>query len=278
MTATVRITDEGASVDGRLVEVPAGIDPVRCCLDSVCRDESPVRALIVDERDGWEYRVLVHPDGRVEEDPDPPPAARDATVRVAARRWRVGPVAAVVAVLAAAGWLAVDAARTGPPSSSPGSTELQGTVALTVPPAGTTTPALLPTASPAPVPAPATTTTTTSRAAPTTGSAPRRTTRPSPRPTARTPATTRPPATATRPAPPPPVVGGAVVARTVVDELRAGGAQVNRVTCPALPAQLGATRRCTLVSDFGVFGVTVSVSRVRDTDVEFDITVDQRPR
>jgi hypothetical protein len=73
------------------------------------------------------------------------------------------------------------------------------------------------------------------------------------------------------------VVGGAAVARTVVDELRADGAQVNRVTWPALPAQLGATRRCTLVSDFGVFGVTVSVSRVRGTDVEFDITVDQRP-
>jgi hypothetical protein len=67
------------------------------------------------------------------------------------------------------------------------------------------------------------------------------------------------------------------VARTVVDELRADGAQVNRVTCPELPAQLGATRRCTLVSDFGVFGVTVSVSRVRGTDVDFAITVDQRP-
>ena len=67
------------------------------------------------------------------------------------------------------------------------------------------------------------------------------------------------------------------MARTVVDELRADGVQVNRVTCPALPAQLGATRRRTLVSDFGVFGVTVSVSRVRGTDVEFDIAVDQRP-
>ena len=73
------------------------------------------------------------------------------------------------------------------------------------------------------------------------------------------------------------MVGGAAVTRTVVDELRADGAQVNRATCPELPAQLGATRRCTLVSGFGVFGVTVSVSRVRGTDVEFDITVDQRP-
>ena len=70
------------------------------------------------------------------------------------------------------------------------------------------------------------------------------------------------------------------MARTVVDELRADGAQVDRVTCPELPARLGATRRCTLVSDFGVFGVfgvTVAVSRVRGTDVDFDITVDQRP-
>ena len=121
MTATVRITGDGASVDGRLVEVPAGLDPVRCCLDRVCRDDGPVRALIVDERDAWEYRVVVHPDGRVEEDLDPPPA-----VRVAARRWRVGPVAAVVAVLAVAGWLAVDAVRTEPPSSSPGSTRAAG--------------------------------------------------------------------------------------------------------------------------------------------------------
>ena len=100
MTATVRITGDGASVDGRLVEVPAGLDPVRCCLDRVCRDDGPVRALIVDERDAWEYRVVVHPDGRVEEDLDPPPA-----VRVAAGRLRVGPVAAVVAVLAMASWL-----------------------------------------------------------------------------------------------------------------------------------------------------------------------------
>ncbi len=245
MTATVRITGEGASVDGLLVEVPAGLDPVRCCLDRVCRDEGPVRALIVDERDAWEYRVVVHPDGRVEEDLDPPPA-----VRVAARRWRVGPVAAVVAVLAVASWLAVDAARTEPQSSSPGSTVLQGAVPLTVPLVSTTTPALTTTSSPAPAPAP----TTTTGAAPTTTSAPRWTTRPRPRATTRRPpGTTRPPATTTRPAPPP-VVGGAAVARTVVDELRADGAQVNRATCPALPAQLGASRRCTLVSDFGVFG------------------------
>ena len=144
MTATVRITGDGASVDGRLVEVPAGLDPVRCCLDRVCRDDGPVRALIVDERDAWEYRVVVHPDGRVEEDLDPPPA-----VRGAARRWR-GPVAAVVAVLAVAGWLAADAARTKPPSSSPGSAVLQGAAPLTVPLAGTTTAALTTRSSPAP--------------------------------------------------------------------------------------------------------------------------------
>lgn len=270
MTVTVRITGDGASVDGRLVEVPAGLDPVRCCLDRVCRCDGPVRALIVDERDGWEYRVVVHPDGRVEEDLAPPPA-----VRVAARRWRAGPVAAVVAVLAVAGWQAVDAARTKPPSSSPGSTVLQGAAPLTVPLASTS-PALTTTSSPAPAPTP-TTTTATTRAAPTTTSAPRRTIRPRPRVTTRRPpAAARPPATTTRPVPPP-VVDGAAVARTVVDELRADGAQVNRATCPALPAQLGATRRCTLVSDFGVFGVTVSVSRVRGTDVEFDITVDPRP-
>lgn len=271
MTATVRITGEGASVDGCLVEVPAGLDPVRCCVDRVCRDDGPVRALIVDERDGWEHHVVVHPDGRVEEDLDPPPAVR-AAVGVAARRWRVGPVAAVVAVLAVAGWLTVDA-RTQQPSSPSGSTALQGTVPLTVPPASTTTPAPTTTSSPAPAPAP----TTTTEAVPTTTSALRRPTRPGPRAATRQPpATTRPPATTTQPAPPP-VVGGAVVARTVVDELRADGAQVDRVTCPALPAQLGATRRCTLVSDFGVFGVTVSVSRVQGTDVDFDITVDQRP-
>ena len=63
MTATVRITDDGASVDGCPVEVPAGLDPLRYCLDQVCRDDGPVRALIVDERDAWEYRVVVHPDG-----------------------------------------------------------------------------------------------------------------------------------------------------------------------------------------------------------------------
>ena len=200
---------------------------------------------------------VVHPDGRVEEDLDPPPA-----VRVAARRWRVGPVAAVVAVLAVASWLAVDAVRTEPPSSSPGSTVLQGAAPLSVPLVSTTTPAIATTSSPAPAPAPTTTTMT--------GAAPRSPQRhadhpATPRPTTRRPpATTRPSATTTRPGPPP-VVGGVAVARTVVDELRADGAQVNRVTCPALPAQLGVTRRCTLVSDFGVFGVTVSVSRVRGT-------------
>jgi hypothetical protein len=183
MTATVRITGDGASVDGRLVEVPAGLDPVRCCLDRVCRDDGPVRALIVDERDAWEYRVVVHPDGRVEEDLDPPPA-----VRVAARRLRVGPVAAVVAVLAVASWLAVDAARTEPPSSSPGSTVLQGAVLLSVPLVSTTL-ALTTTSSPAPAPAP----TTTTRAAPTTTSKPGRTTGPRPRSTTRRPPPALPP-------------------------------------------------------------------------------------
>ena len=172
MTATVRITGEGASVDGRRVEVPAGLDPVRYCLDQVRHDDGPMRVLIVDERDGWEYRVVVHPDGRVEEDLDPPLAVRVAAVRVGARRWRVGPVAAVVAVLAAAGWLAVDAARTESPSSSPGSAVLQGAAPLNVPPA-ITTPALATTSSAVPAPAP----TTTTRAAPSTTSAPRRTTR-----------------------------------------------------------------------------------------------------
>jgi hypothetical protein len=126
MTTTVRVTGGGASVDGRPVEVPAGLDPVRCCLDRVRRDDGPVRALIVDERDAWEYPAWWVSPGRPDAEEGstnktPPPA-----VRVTARRWRVGHAGGLRLVGRSSPWARLAwrwtprAPRAEAPSSSPG--------------------------------------------------------------------------------------------------------------------------------------------------------------
>ena len=73
-------------------------------------------------------------------------------------------------------------------------------------------------------------------------------------------------------------VAGTKVAQSVSTRLSAQGKRVEQVTCPDLPAQVGASQRCTLVSDGATYGVTVAVTSVQGTDVRFDITVDQAPR
>lgn len=77
---------------------------------------------------------------------------------------------------------------------------------------------------------------------------------------------------------PAPTVDGRDVAQSVFDELVADGKPVDRVSCPDLAARVGASQRCTLASDGVDYGVTVTVSGVRGTDVEFSIQVDRAPR
>ena len=73
-------------------------------------------------------------------------------------------------------------------------------------------------------------------------------------------------------------VDGKNVAQSVFDQLAANGKQVDKVSCPDLAAQVGATQRCSLVSGTETYGVTVTVTTVQGTDVKFDIQVDQSPQ
>ena len=77
---------------------------------------------------------------------------------------------------------------------------------------------------------------------------------------------------------PPVTVAGRDVAQSVLDQLVAGGKTVDRVSCPDLTAVVGASQRCTLVSDGATFGVTVTVTEVQGADVRFSIRVDDAPR
>ena len=79
-------------------------------------------------------------------------------------------------------------------------------------------------------------------------------------------------------APSPSAVDGNNVAQSVFDQLAANGKQVDKVSCPDLAAQVGASQRCSLVSGSQTYGVTVRVTSVQGTDVRFDIAVDQAPR
>ena len=72
-------------------------------------------------------------------------------------------------------------------------------------------------------------------------------------------------------------VDGKNVAQSVFDQLAANGKQVDKVSCPDLAAQLGASQRCSLVSGTETYGVTVTVTSVQGTDVKFDIQVDKSP-
>jgi hypothetical protein len=74
------------------------------------------------------------------------------------------------------------------------------------------------------------------------------------------------------------VVDGKKVAQSVFDQLTATvGHQPDEVSCPDLPAKVGASVRCRLKTGADVYGVTVTVSSVVGTDVKFDIQVDQQP-
>jgi Domain of unknown function (DUF4333) len=72
-------------------------------------------------------------------------------------------------------------------------------------------------------------------------------------------------------------VEGKSVAQSVLTQLMADGKQVDEVSCPDLPAAVGATQRCSLKAGDDTYGVTVTVTSVQGTDVKFDIQVDQTP-
>ena len=88
------------------------------------------------------------------------------------------------------------------------------------------------------------------------------------------PATVTPAATAAAAAP---KVEGKSVAQSVLTQLAADGKQVDEVSCPDLPAAVGASERCTLKAGGDTYGVTVTVTSVQGTDVKFDIQVDKTP-
>jgi Domain of unknown function (DUF4333) len=73
-------------------------------------------------------------------------------------------------------------------------------------------------------------------------------------------------------------VAGATVAQSVLNQLTSGGKKVDEVTCPDLPARVGASTRCTLTTGHDTYGVTVTATAVQGTDVKFDIQVDQAPQ
>jgi hypothetical protein len=73
------------------------------------------------------------------------------------------------------------------------------------------------------------------------------------------------------------VVDGKSVAQSVLLQLKAEDKQVDEVSCPDLPATVGATQRCTLRAGADTYGVTVTVTSVQGTDVKFDIQVDKTP-
>ena len=73
------------------------------------------------------------------------------------------------------------------------------------------------------------------------------------------------------------VVDGKSVAQSVLLQLKAEDKQVDEVSCPDLPATVGASQRCTLRAGADTYGVTVTVTSVQGTDVKFDIQVDKTP-
>ena len=74
-----------------------------------------------------------------------------------------------------------------------------------------------------------------------------------------------------------PEVEGRSVAQSVLTQLAADGKQVDEVSCPDLPATVGATQRCALKAGGDTYGVTVTVTSVQGSDVKFDIAVDPAP-
>ena len=73
------------------------------------------------------------------------------------------------------------------------------------------------------------------------------------------------------------MVDGKSVAQSVLLQLKAEDKQVDEVSCPDLPADVGATQRCSLRAGGDTYGVTVTVTSVQGSDVKFDIAVDPAP-
>lgn len=73
-------------------------------------------------------------------------------------------------------------------------------------------------------------------------------------------------------------VDGPQVASAVSAELAAiAGQEPDSVTCPDLPATVGASIRCQLVAGTDTLGVTVTTSSVQGGRVQFEIQVDEAP-
>ncbi len=58
---------------------------------------------------------------------------------------------------------------------------------------------------------------------------------------------------------------------------RVVGRSPDSVTCPDLPAKVGAAIRCELAAAPDRYGVTVTATSVQNSDVKFDIKVDDHP-
>lgn len=72
------------------------------------------------------------------------------------------------------------------------------------------------------------------------------------------------------------VVAGADVSAAVTEQLVAiAGQAPDKLTCPDLPAEVGASVRCELVAGPDVLGVTVTTTSVDGGDVLFDFAVDE---
>jgi hypothetical protein len=72
------------------------------------------------------------------------------------------------------------------------------------------------------------------------------------------------------------VVDGSEVAQAVFDQLTTTvGSEPDEVSCPDLPAAVGATVRCDLTAGPDTFGVSVTTTSVDGGQVAFDITVDE---
>lgn len=71
----------------------------------------------------------------------------------------------------------------------------------------------------------------------------------------------------------------AEVEKQIADQLAAKtGERPTSVSCPDnLKAKEGTTMRCTLTARSGKYGLTVTVTSVKDNTVNFDIKVDDKP-
>lgn len=69
------------------------------------------------------------------------------------------------------------------------------------------------------------------------------------------------------------------VEKQIADQLAVNaGERPSSVSCPGkLKAKDGTTMRCTLVASGGKYGVTVTVTSIKDNTVNFNIKVDDKP-